>query len=194
MALLDWMANTQDLRLEGEAVRLRPYRNADFAEWSALRAQSRDFLQPWEPTWAADDLTRAGWRRRLAAHAYDLDRGAAYPFLVFRRTDNRLVGGITLSNLRRGVALMGSIGYWVGLPHTRCGYTVDAVRTVLRFSFDKLQLHRVEAACLPRNEASQAVLRGSGFVQEGLARAYLKINGAWEDHLLFGKITERGDV
>jgi ribosomal-protein-alanine N-acetyltransferase len=189
MALLDWIATDHDLRLDGSAVRLRPHRASDFFEWSALRETSRQFLQPWEPTWPADDLTRGAYRRRLAAYSQDMERGVAYPFLVFRRQDNAMVGGITLSNVRRGVAQMGSIGYWVGEPFTRQGYTLDAVRTVTSFCFTRLRLHRVEAACIPSNVASRGVLLQAGFVQEGLARNYLKIDGAWRDHLLFGIVS-----
>jgi ribosomal-protein-alanine N-acetyltransferase len=192
MALLDWIAADHDLRLDGSVVRLRPHRASDFHEWTALREASRDFLQPWEPTWPADDLTRGAYRRRLAAYAQDMERGVAYPFLVFRRRDDVLVGGITLSNIRRGVAQMGSIGYWVGEAFTRQGYTVDAVRAVTDFCFGRLRLHRVEAACIPTNDASRGVLLKAGFEQEGLARGYLKINGAWRDHLLFGLVTPRG--
>jgi ribosomal-protein-alanine N-acetyltransferase len=186
MALLDWMSSDSDLRLEGDLVRLRPPRPADYAEWSVLRASSRDFLQPWEPTWPTDDLTRAAFKRRLSAYAHDMERGLAYPFLVFRAEDNRMVGGITLSNIRRGVAQMGSIGYWVGEPHTRKGYTVAAVQLVTRFAFNRLGLHRVEAACIPTNDGSRAVLARAGFRHEGMALAYLRINGVWRDHLLFG--------
>lgn len=193
MALFDWISPDHDLRLDGEGVMLRPHRAADFTEWAELRAGSRDFLQPWEPTWPPDDLTRSAYRRRLSAYAADIERGVAYPFLVFRESDGVMVGGITLSNIRRGVAQMGSIGYWVGQQFTRRGYTVDAVSTVTRFCFGRLGLHRVEAACLPTNEASRAVLLKAGFQQEGLARAYLRINGVWRDHLLFGVLAPTSD-
>jgi ribosomal-protein-alanine N-acetyltransferase len=189
MALLDWIAPDQDPRLEGAGVRLRPHKAGDFAEWASLRAASRAFLQPWEPTWPSDDLTRTAFRRRLTAYAHDIERGVAYPFLVFRQTDGAMVGGITLSNIRRGVAQMGSIGYWVGAPFARQGHTLAAVDAVTTFCFHKLGLHRVEAACIPSNDASRGVLRRAGFQQEGLARAYLRINGAWRDHLLFGLVS-----
>ena len=189
MALLDWIASDYDLRLEGVGVRLRPHRASDYAEWSDLRERSRGFLQPWEPTWPADDLTRASYRRRLSAYAQDIERGAAYTFLVFRHGDGAMVGGITLSNVRRGVAQMGSIGYWVGQPFTRRGYTLAAVRTVTGFCFQRLGLHRVEAACIPANGPSRGVLTQAGFEPEGVARAYLKINGDWCDHLLFGLVS-----
>src|SRR5580693_3359558 len=188
MALLDWISSDHDLRLPGEGVRLRPHRSGDFDEWAALRSRSRAFLQPWEPTWPVDDLTRAAWRRRLSAYAHDIERGLAYPFLVFRQSDNAMVGGITLSNIRRGVAQMGQIGYWVGLPFTRQGFTVAAVRGVVGFSLGRLGLHRLEAACIPENEPSRRLLLKAGFELEGRASAYLKINGDWRDHLLFGLV------
>jgi ribosomal-protein-alanine N-acetyltransferase len=189
MALLDWISSDHDLRLEGDGVRLRPHRAGDFAEWAELRARSREFLQPWEPVWPKDDLTRAAFRRRLSAYAHDLERGLAYPFLVFRQEDGALAGGITLSNVRRGVAQMGTVGYWIGQPYARRGHTVAAVNAVTRFAFQRLGLHRVEAACIPTNEASRGVLAKAGFRQEGMARAYLRINGIWRDHLLFGLVS-----
>lgn len=192
MALLDWIAADHDLRLGHGGVRLRPHRLADFAEWAALREDSRAFLQPWEPTWPSDDLTRAAYRRRLAAYAQDLERGVAYPFLIFSKQEGRMVGGITLSNVRRGVAQMGSIGYWVGASFARRGHTTDAVSAVAAFAFQRLGLHRIEAACIPSNVASRGVLLKAGFDQEGQARDYLRIDGVWRDHLLFGLVSPRG--
>jgi len=192
MALLDWIAPESGLRVEGEGVVLRPPRAADYQDWRDLRAASRAFLQPWEPTWPADDLTRSAFRRRLAAYARDRDLGVAYPFLVFRGADDALTGGITLSNVRRGVAQMGSIGYWCGRPFTRQGHTLAAVRAVCEFAFRSLGLHRVEAACIPENEPSRRLLGKAGFEEEGYAKAYLKINGVWRDHVLFGQVSPYG--
>jgi ribosomal-protein-alanine N-acetyltransferase len=189
MALLDWIAPESGLRVEGQGVWLRPPRAGDFAEWRELRAQSRGFLQPWEPTWPADDLSRAAFRRRLLAYARDREAGLAYPFFVFRASDDALTGGITLSNVRRGVAQMGSVGYWCGKPYTRQGLTLGAVRALSEFAFRTLALHRLEAACIPENAPSRALLAQAGFVEEGFAQAYLKINGAWRDHVLFGRST-----
>lgn len=189
MALLDWIAPESALRVEGEGVRLRPPRASDYGEWRELRAASREFLQPWEPTWPADDLTRAAFRRRLAAYARDREAGTAYPFFVYRSSDDALTGGITLSNVRRGVAQMGSVGYWCGKPFARQGQTLAAVRALTLFAFRSLALHRLEAACLPHNVASRTLLNRAGFREEGLAQAYLKINGVWRDHVLFGLVS-----
>jgi len=189
MALLDWIAPESGLRIEGEGVYLRPPRWSDFPTWRHLRQQSREFLQPWEPTWPSDDLSRAAFRRRLAAYARDREIGAAYPFFVFRSSDGALTGGITLSNVRRGVAQMGSVGYWCGRPFTRGGHTLAAVRAMTHFAFRSLALHRLEAACIPDNEPSRRLLNKAGFTEEGLAKAYLKINGVWRDHVLFGLVS-----
>ena len=103
--------------------------------------------------------------------------------------DDTLVGGIGLSNVRRGVSETASLGYWVGEPFARQGYMRAALPLVLDFSFDRLRLHRVEAACLPTNVPSRALLMRTGFHQEGYARQYLCIDGKWQDHLLFAMLS-----
>jgi ribosomal-protein-alanine N-acetyltransferase len=188
MALLDWIAPEPGLRIDAGPIFLRPPRAGDYGPWSDLRRASRAFLQPWEPSWPADDLSRSAYRRRLMAYQRDMDLGGGYSFFVFRREDNELVGGITLSNIRRGVAQMGTVGYWVGQPHARKGYTLMAARALSSFALGRLGLHRLEAACLPENEASRRLLLSAGFELEGRASAYLKINGDWRDHLLFGLV------
>lgn len=175
-------------RVEGARLYLRPPELKDHTEWARLRSASRAFLTPWEPTWAEDELTRAAFRFRLRRYAEDIREGRSYPFLTFRRDDDTLIGGITVSRVQRGVAQMCSIGYWVGEPFQGQGYTTDAVATVVRYCFEDLGLHRVEAACQPHNSASRRVLVKAGFTEEGLARRYLKIDGDWRDHVLYGII------
>lgn len=172
--------------LEGERLRLRPPATTDARAWVEIRRQSADFLQPWEPTWPPDGSTVAAFHRRRLQTRDDWRAGTGYGFLIFGRKDGALLGGITLSNVRLGVAMTGSLGYWMGAPHARKGYMSEAVRCVLDFSFGTLRLHRVEAACLPSNAASRGLLLKSGFREEGMARDFLKINGRWEDHVTFG--------
>lgn len=174
-----------EVRICGEGLYLRHPLPGDFEPWAQLRAQSRAFLEPWEPVWPPDDLTRAAFRRRLRRYQRDIREGCAYPFLVFLSGDNQLAGGCTLSNVRRGVAQTASLGYWVGEPYKGRGLITEAVRVLLPYAFDELKLHRVEAACLPTNEPSKRLLRRCGFTEEGYAREYLRINGAWQDHILF---------
>jgi len=176
--------------IEGEGVTLRLPQMAEFEEWAALRTASRDFLTPWEPSWPADDLTRAAFRRRLKRYAEDWRTDQSYAFFIFRKQDNLLLGGLTLANVRRGVAQAGSIGYWLGMRFARNGYMTAAVKGVLPFCFETLRLHRVEAACIPTNTASIRLLERCGFLREGFARQYLCINGVWQDHLLFARLKD----
>ncbi len=173
------------LRLERNRVYLRFPVQRDWRNWAALRAESRDFLAPWEPTWAYDALTRGAFRRRLKMYKTEMRQGATYSFLIFRRIDDVMLGGITLSNLRRGVAQSATLGYWIGVPHGNQGYMTDSLAALLEFAFSRIGLHRIEAACLPANEASRRLLLRSGFREEGYAREYLRISGRWQDHQLY---------
>ena len=177
-------------RLVGGRIYLRQPEDRDWRPWADLRAISRDFLAPWEPTWPADALTREAYRRRLRRYGIDWREDGGYSFFIFRLGDNALVGGVTLGNVRRGVAQAGTLGYWVGRPFARQGYMTDALKATIAFAFQTLQLHRLEAACLPSNEASRGVLEKLGFRQEGYARKYLRINGDWHDHLLYSLLVE----
>ena len=176
--------------IQGAGVLLRAPQSSDHAEWADLREASRNFLTPWEPVWPSDDLTRGAFRRRIKRYADDQRNDLAYAFMIFRHEDNALVGGITLANVRRGVAQAGSIGYWIGEPFARKGYMTAAVRALIPFSFQSLRLHRLEAACIPDNAASVGLLESTGFIREGYARRYLCINGVWQDHLLFARIAD----
>jgi ribosomal-protein-alanine N-acetyltransferase len=176
--------------ISGDGVVLRAPQMSDYAEWASLREASRDFLTPWEPTWPADDLTRAAFRRRIKRYSEDQRGDLAYPFFVFRRSDQVLVGGLTLANIRRGCAQAGSLGYWMGAPYAHQGYMTAAVNAMLPFAFGTLRLHRIEAACIPANAASIRLLEKTGFWREGFARQYLCIDGVWQDHLLYARLRD----
>ncbi|MCG8690942.1 MAG: GNAT family N-acetyltransferase [Minwuiales bacterium] len=171
--------------LDSTRIYLRPPQLSDWTNWARLRAESRDFLTPWEPTWPADALSRSAFRRRMKRYAQDARDDAGYAFFLFDREAGNLLGGITLSNLRRGVTQACATGYWVGKPYARCGYMHEALCAMIPWVFGELGMHRLEAACLPQNQPSQDLLRKCGFTEEGYAREYLCINGAWRDHLLF---------
>jgi ribosomal-protein-alanine N-acetyltransferase len=191
MAFFRTVTSSEQLpAIVGDAVVLRAPQASDYAEWAALRELSREFLTPWEPTWPPDDLTRASFRRRIKRYAEDQRNDLAYPLFVFRKSDNVLLGGLTLANLRRGCAQAGSLGYWMGAPHAGQGYMTAAVRAVVPFAFETLRLHRVEAACIPANVASIRILEKNGFRREGFAREYLCINGVWQDHLLYARLKQ----
>lgn len=176
--------------IQGRDVVLRMPRMADYEAWAELRESSRAFLVPWEPVWPRDDLTRGAFRARVKRYVRDFRDDQAYAFFIFRSDTGALAGGLTLSNVRRGVAQAGSVGYWIGASHARQGLMKAAMRAFLPYAFEMLRLNRLEAACLPVNEPSIRLLRATGFSEEGLARRYLKINGRWQDHLLFAMLAD----
>lgn len=176
--------------IDGGAVVLRWPQPSDYTAWSALREHSRDFLTPWEPAWPIDDLTRGAFRRRLKRYIEDQRNDLSYSFFIFRKEDDALIGGLTLANIRRGVAQAGSLGYWMGEPYARNGYMTAAVRVIAPFAFGALSLHRIEAACIPTNTPSIRLLEKCGFTREGMARQYLCINGKWHDHLLYARLRD----
>lgn len=189
MALFRTLSSPEPLPpITGGSVILRTPQMADFAAWAELREQSRNFLTPWESTWSADDLTRSAFCQRMRRYAEDLRSDQAYPFFLFRKDDGALIGGLALANIRRGVAQAGSLGYWIGQPYIKQGYMSAAVRALIPAAFEMLRLHRLEAACIPTNLASVRLLEKTGFRREGYARAYLCINGMWQDHLLYARL------
>jgi len=107
---------------------------------------------------------------------------------MFRRTDGTLVGAITLDNIRRGPAQSGTLGYWIGQAFARQGFMREGIEGLVHHAFHRLDLSRVEAACLPENVASRGVLEKSGFKYEGVAQSYLQIAGRWRTHVLYSNI------
>ena len=176
--------------LTGSRVSLRTPAAADYREWAALRGESRSFLEPWEPRWAADELERHAWRQRLGRYREDFARGVSVAFFIFENQSGTLLGGITLGNIRHGVAQSGHIGYWLGERFAGRGYMAEALELLAGHAFETLKLHRIEAACIPANARSIRVLEKAGFRREGLLRSYLRINGVWQDHYLYAMIAD----
>ncbi|MEQ1616447.1 MAG: GNAT family protein, partial [Hyphomicrobiaceae bacterium] len=168
--------------VQAQGVHMRTPVMGDYGAWAELRNRSRDHLEPWEPQWSREELSRTSYRRRLRHYHREMKDDLGYAFFIFRDGDGALLGGLTLSNIRRGVTQAVSLGYWMGAPYSRQGHMTRAVAGISWFVFDELNLHRLEAACLPHNVGSVGVLRNNGFAHEGLARRYLKIDGQWRDH------------
>ena len=175
-------------KLETERLTLRPPAHSDFNAWKALRLSSRAFLTPWEPSWAEDHLTRKSFTNRVYWAGRAVSQGTALPLFLIRREDQSLLGAITLDNIRRGPAQSGTLGYWIGQPFARQGYMAEAIAAVVHHSFSRMDLSRVEAACLPENTASRGLLERSGFKYEGVAQSYLQINGRWRTHVLYAAL------
>jgi ribosomal-protein-alanine N-acetyltransferase len=176
------------LRIETERLTLRLPQHGDFLAWTGLRRASAAFLQPWEPTWAEDHLSRRAFTNRVYWAARARRMGTALPVFLIRRQDQQLLGAITLDNIRRGPAQAGTLGYWIGQPFARQGFMREALEAVVHHAFTRLDLSRLEAACLPENAASRGVLEKCGFKYEGVAQSYLQINGRWRNHVLYANL------
>jgi ribosomal-protein-alanine N-acetyltransferase len=179
------------LKIETERLTLRPPTHSDFREWTSLRRESESFLTPWEPGWAADHLSRKAFTNRVYWAQRSVASGSALPLFLFRRSDEALLGAITLDNIRRGPAQAGTLGYWTGEPFARQGFMREAINAVVHHAFARLDLSRIEAACLPENAASRGLLESTGFKYEGVAQSYLQIDGRWRTHVLYASL--RGD-
>lgn len=180
----------EEFRIDGERTFLRYPVISDHAEWSKLRASSRGFLEQWEPRWPEDDLTRTAFRYRVRRYDADREAGLTLALFVCLRSNGRIAGGVTLGAIRRGAAECCSLGYWMGEQHAGKGLMSDALGSLIPHVFDRMQLHRIEAACIPDNARSQRLLEKVGFRREGYLNGYLKINGAWRDHLLYALVAE----
>src|SRR5262245_6358170 len=132
-----------DAEIRGRRVVLRHPAMQDYAAWAELRALSRQHLAPWEPQWARDELTRSAFRRRLRQSQREARDDHGYAYLIFGDPGSMLLGGLNISNVKRGVAQAASIGYWIGAPHAGRGYMTDAVNSAAAFGFDSLQLNRL---------------------------------------------------
>lgn len=184
-------ANTNTVLFEpssGGGVYLRHPHIRDYEAWANLRLESREFLQPWEPTWSDAHLGMPAYKTRLTRFKKMVAADEGYPFHIFRAGDNVLVGACNLTNLQRKVSQSVSLGYWTGQRFARQGFGRAAVRAACKFSFETLALHRVEAAVQAGNTPSRALLERLGFAHEGTARGYLKIDGAWRDHEIYAKL------
>ena len=176
------------LRIETERLTLRPPIHSDFRSWTSLRLASESHLVPWEPTWAEDHLSRKAFTNRVYWAQRSVTAGTAMPLFLIRRSDDILIGAITLDNIRRGPAQAGTLGYWTGEAYARQGYMREAILAVVHHAFTRLDLSRIEAACLPENTASRGLLERSGFKYEGVAQSYLQIDGRWRTHVLYASL------
>jgi len=173
-------------KFTGQRIFLRPPKRRDALKWQKLRMSSKNFLVPWEPSWDASSCSRRAFIRYFKNSNYLANMDRAYSFLIFKIDDNTLLGGINVGNVRRGVAQSASLGYWVGENHARNGYMKEALQILIPTLFIDLRLNRLEAATLEENTASRNLLKKIGFKKEGVLRKYLKINGTWRDHVLYG--------
>jgi len=174
--------------LVSQRLELRLPKRTDYIPWITTRREGAEFLKPWEPIRARDYNARSSFYHRIHWANRAANAETAFPFMIIRREDNSLLGALTLDNVRYGPAKAGTVGYWIGPEHARNGYMHEALNMVTEFAFKRLDLSRIEAACLPENEASRGLLEKAGFKYEGVAQSYLQIAGRWRTHVLYAQL------
>ncbi len=176
------------MSLTGPRVELRGLRADDWEQWRAVRTRSRHWLERWEPRAEAGSPDPVANREAFAARCGSWERqrafDSAYGFGIFLRR-GELVGEVSLGTVLRGPFQSAYVGYWVDEAHAGRGYVPEAVVLALRFAFEELGLHRVEAVIVPRNDRSRRVADKLGLRAEGIAERFLQIQGVWEDHLRY---------
>ena len=180
-------------RLETERLVLRAPRTADVPEMRRALRQNAAHLRPWSvaPVPGEDAASLTSVSRAVLRHRREWKQGQAYVLLITPRDDERsIIGRIALGGVLRGAFQNGYLGYWIDAEHQGRGLMTEAVRAATVFALSSAALHRVQAAVMPRNTASQRVLEKAGYRREGLAARYLCIAGTWEDHLIFATTTE----
>jgi len=168
-----------------ENVILRPLEISDAAAVAEACSRNHDFLQPWEPVRPESFYTADGQRARLADAKAEQDAGRSFFWALF--DGDTVVGRISLTDVVHGAFENGNLGYWVAQTHQGRGLATEAARRICDFAVE-LGLHRVQAGTLVDNAGSQTVLSRCGFTRIGLAENYIKIDGRWQDHVLFQKI------
>jgi [ribosomal protein S5]-alanine N-acetyltransferase len=166
----------------------RPLALDDAERLAELLAASRGYLAPWDPVRPEEYYTAAGQRAVLARDLAARDRGAMLP-LAIADAGGAVCGRINLNNIIRGAMQGATLGYWVSEAHAGRGLASAAVADAIGIAFGELSLHRLEAATLLNNAASQRVLTRNGFRPFAVAEAYLRIAGKWQDHVLFHRFS-----
>ncbi|OBI71828.1 GNAT family N-acetyltransferase [Mycobacterium sp. E740] len=180
-----WAQSAGPLRVAGGAVRLRPVRLRDGAQWSRIRLAERAHLERWEPSAGVDWETRhaiTSWPSVCSGLRSEARKGRMLPYVI--ELDDQFCGQLTIGNVTHGALRSAWIGYWVSKEVNGRGVATGALALGLDHCFGPVGLHRVEATVRPENAPSRRVLEKAGFREEGLLRRYLEVDGAWRDHLL----------
>lgn len=175
-------------RLSAPGLYLRPPTARDERAWVTLRRGSAEFLKPWEPAWPTPGPSLRQYRAMLHHVRDNWTHDHGYRFMIFRNSDNRLMGGIALNWVRRGILQSAELGYWVGAPYAGHGVMRSALPAVCHFGFTDLTLQRITAGCLPENQASRRLLERCGFILESVERQSVLIGGNWRDHVKFARL------
>ncbi|SOB99980.1 ribosomal-protein-alanine N-acetyltransferase [Ureibacillus xyleni] len=178
------------VRLEGERLLLRTFMESDARSLAELMRNNRKFWAIHEPMHEDDFYTEEAQFKKILEGIHLLRANREYSFGIYPKGSNHLIGHISLYAIKRLPYNSAFIGYSVDERYTRKGIATEAVNEVVKFGFNVVKLHRIEAYVSPKNYGSIKVLENADFVREGLLRELLYINGSWEDHFLYSLLRE----
>ncbi|WP_341393984.1 GNAT family N-acetyltransferase [Arthrobacter sp. G119Y2] len=167
-------------------IRVRLLNPSDAELLAAAYKLNRDHLAPWEPERPESFFTAEGQQAVIDSKIALLDAGSEVPRVLLEGAD--IIGCVTLTGIVRGPFLSCHLGYWISRAYTGRGIASAAAAFAVETARTELGLHRVQAATLTGNAASQKVLRRCGFEEIGFAPAYLNIAGSWQDHVLYQRV------
>lgn len=170
------------LILAGQVCYLRVLTEDDAEEMVQLLIRNRNYWAIYEPRHPDSYFTAAVQREKIRESIYQARENREYSFGIFYPPTDKLIGHISMYNIKRLPFLSALVGYSIDEPYSGRGISTEAVQLVIGFGFEKLRLHRIEAYVSPQNTGSIRVLEKAGFINEGLLREFLHINGVWEDH------------
>lgn len=163
-------------------LQIRTFNQNDVSAYQKYLIENRNFLEPWEPSRDESFFTEKKVEEMIVTQNEEELYGRGFYFLIELKSTLEIIGTIGISNIVYGPFLSCFLGYKLCESQINNGYMTEALKSVLDFAFNKLELHRIEANVMPRNKSSIKVLKKLGFEREGLSKKYIKINGIWEDH------------
>lgn len=168
--------------MKSDHIYIRPLRISDAEQSLNLQINNREFFEKYSMTRKEEYYTLKGQINQINSYLDKMKRDETYYFGVFRNEDNLLVGSINLFQLFRDDLQSAFIGYFLDKDNNGKGYASEAVQLIVKYAFNEINLHRIEAGVMPWNKASIRVLEKSGFHTEGISKKNVRINGKWEDH------------
>ncbi|MBK5243295.1 GNAT family protein [Clostridium sp.] len=176
----------RDLSIKGRNIKIQALTQGDAEEVLDFQLRNREFLRRFEPSRDESFYTLDNQKHNLRESYKQFLNGNGINFGIYK--DSKFIGKIRISNIVMGVFKSAFIGYSIDEKEQGNGYMKEAVKLVLEYAFEELELHRIEATTLIDNEKSQRVLRSCGFKELGISEEYLYINGSWRDHMVFYKV------
>jgi [ribosomal protein S5]-alanine N-acetyltransferase len=176
------------IKLATERLVLRLARTGDVGELRRVLRKNQEHLRPWNPLPRAgeDPSSITEVSNAILRQRREWKQGRAFSFVVaLREAPSVLIGRVALTGVMRGAMHGAYLGYWIDAEHEGRGLAAEGIRAALDFAFGAAELHRVQAAIMPRNERSLRLITRLGFRREGYAERYLQIAGIWEDHVLY---------